>query len=98
MSKLPPPPSSPPPELAELAALRLDRDWTWKELAAAMRRAGFPISLYTLRYSLKVNRQARPIDRTLHKIRRFLQADRANARRRSDRRPGGGQSDAARAI
>jgi len=59
-----------PPEYAELAAYRLEKDWTWDQLAAAMGEAGVPMSPRTLTHSLR--HDARPYERTLHKIRKFL--------------------------
>lgn len=74
-------------ELAELDALRLDRDWTWAELSAAMDARGVEMSPRTLHYLLKrAPAQAQPLDRTLHKIRTYLATVKADARRRARRR------------
>jgi hypothetical protein len=61
------------PEVAELDAYRLDHDLTWAQLAAEMARADLPMSPRTLHYLVKrAPPEARPLDRTLHKIRVFL--------------------------
>jgi hypothetical protein len=61
------------PECLALDAYRLDQDWTWAELAKAMERAKVPINARTLHYLLKrAPADARMTDRTLYKIRKFL--------------------------
>jgi hypothetical protein len=61
------------PELAELDAYRLDHDLTWAQLAAEMAKADLPMSPRTLHYLVKrAPVDAKPLDRTLHKIRVFL--------------------------
>jgi len=59
-----------PTEYAALDAYRLEKDWTWPQLAAAMAEAGAPISSRTLYLLLKSDHAG--YDRTLHKVRRFL--------------------------
>jgi hypothetical protein len=78
-------PSSSPllPELKALDLLRLDQDFTWQELARDMQRAGFQMSARTLHYLLtRAPETVKPLDRTLHKIRRYLEF----ARERDDAR------------
>lgn len=75
------------PELAKLDAIRLDRDWSMRELAIAMDRHGCGISPRTLHYLLREHTTtAKPFDRTLHKIRVYLahvrDLDKRNRRRR----------------
>jgi len=71
---------------AELELHRLDRDWTFDQLAAAMKRAGFKIPMRTLHYLLKqAPKNVRPRDRTMHKINRYLEHVRENDRRRRAR-------------
>ena len=77
------PPLSPVELFAALEIHRLDRDWTFDQLAAAMKRAGSPIPMRTLHYLLKqAPRNVRPRDRTMHKVRRYLEHVRENDRRR----------------
>jgi len=59
-------------EYAALNALRIDRDWTWDQLADEIEKAGAgKISSRTLHYLLtRPDTNAR--DRTNHKIRVFL--------------------------
>jgi hypothetical protein len=61
------------PEFTELDTIRLDHDWTWDELAADMARAQAPVNARTLHFLCKrlpVNGHA--LDRTMHKIRKYL--------------------------
>jgi hypothetical protein len=76
------------PELIELDQVRLDRDWTWEHLAGEMSDAGLPLCARTLHALLKRKAgMSTPIDRTLHKIRRFLKLIReADAAAASSRR------------
>jgi hypothetical protein len=60
-------------ELDRLEAIRLDQDWSYRELAADMRRARIVVSDKTLQSLLRY-RPKRPYDRTLHKIRKYLAA------------------------
>ena len=60
-------------ECAELEAFRLARNWTWLELSERMAEHGIEIAPRTLHYVVN-RRKARPLDRTLHKIRQFLKA------------------------
>jgi hypothetical protein len=62
------------PEYAALEALRLDQDWTYTQLAQAMRKCGLVLSHRTLNYLLtNEGAQSRVHARTRHKIRRFLE-------------------------
>lgn len=61
------------PELVELNQIRLDEDKTFEQLAAEV-GVGNPTTLHRL---LKTSRK--PNDRTLHKIRRYLDDRRARA-------------------
>lgn len=59
--------------LRRLDAYRLDRDWTFKQLAEAMARAGVQMSPRTLHYLVKqkgvhTNTQ----DRIAHKLRKYM--------------------------
>jgi transcriptional regulator with XRE-family HTH domain len=54
------------PELSRLDAYRLDKDLSYRELAAEV---GIP---YRTLYGLLTNDDPQPFDRTLHKIQRFL--------------------------
>lgn len=78
----------PEPEFAELDALRLDRDWTWLELSNDMKRIiGAEVSPRTLHFlcrRLPVNGHA--LDRTMHKIRKYLAHVRAAEKRAEARR------------
>jgi hypothetical protein len=80
--------SSPSPALllAKLDAIRLDRDWSMRELAIEMDRQGCGISPRTLHYLLRDKPNTKPFDRTLHKIRVYLthvrNLDRDRRRRR----------------
>ena len=57
--------------LDELDRLRLDQDWSYRQLAADMRRTGLAISAQTL-HQVLTDRSITPFDRTLHKIRTYL--------------------------
>ena len=59
-------PTTRPPELDELDRIRLDEDLTFRDLEAAI-----GVSAQTLNRLLTVD-TAIPYDRTLHKIRRYL--------------------------
>ena len=60
-------------EFAALDAYRLDRDWTWQQLAEDMAAHNVAIPARTLHYLCKrAPKNAKPLDRTLHKIRKFL--------------------------
>jgi hypothetical protein len=61
---------------AELNRLRLENDWTWEQLAAEVRRVtGLHISVRTLHFNLRIaDPNARPTDRTVFKIQKFLDA------------------------
>jgi len=73
----------PLPEIAELDAYRLEKDWTWEKLSEAMRRTNIDMSPRTLHYLVKrAPADAKPLDRTLHKIRKFLVAMHEADRRR----------------
>jgi len=62
-------------EYEKLESYRIDRDWTWDELAHDMAEKGCQIPARTLHYLLKrAKRTARPLERTLHKLRQYLEA------------------------
>ena len=58
-------------EFEELNRLRFERDWTFGQLADAMREAKFPVHESTL-HQLMNGTTAAPRDRTLYKVRQFL--------------------------
>lgn len=64
------------PEVLELQRIRLDEDLTYRELEALT-----GVNRQTL-YQLLNDSHVRPIDRTLHKIRRYLEARQSRAARR----------------
>jgi hypothetical protein len=66
-------------ELLQLAALRLDEDLTYRELAEHI---GVD---HTALFRLLNTPSARPNDRTLHKIRRYLDGQKQPARRATAR-------------
>jgi hypothetical protein len=77
----------PDPEFAELDAHRLEHDWTWDELAADMARANATVSARTLHYLCKrLPPDAHALDRTLYKIRKYLERVRAGEKRAEVRR------------
>lgn len=55
-----------------LNQLRLDRNWSYSELADDMARAGHAIAAKTL-HALLTNPDQKPYDRTLHQIQRYLE-------------------------
>jgi hypothetical protein len=67
-------------DLQRLNRLRLDRDWTYEQLADDMARRGLQVPSRTV-YALLTNPPAKPYERTLHKIRCYLAAvDAASAK------------------
>jgi hypothetical protein len=71
------------PEYEELDAYRLQKDWTFEELAQAMARVGVHMSPRTLHYLVKRSKPgSHPLDRTLFKINTYLEHVRAAKRRR----------------
>ena len=61
------------PELAELNAYRLEKDWSFEQLTTAMRRAKIEMSPRTLHYLIRrAPVDSKPLDRTVHKLRKFL--------------------------
>jgi len=75
------------PEFAELDAHRLEHDWTWEELAAAMERARTPVAARTLHYLCKrLPEDGHALDRTLYKIRKYLEGVRVADKRAAARR------------
>lgn len=76
------------PECAELDAYRLENDWTFEQLASAMKltrlgpRGGTCfIPMRTLHYLLKqMPPNAAPRERTLYKMREFLKTTRGRRR------------------
>jgi hypothetical protein len=57
--------------LDRLDALRLSKDWSFRELSLEMARVGVALSAATL-HQVLTDRESKPYDRTLHKIRRYL--------------------------
>jgi hypothetical protein len=82
--------------LKELDDLRLERDLSYPALSKEMGRAGYPLGPRTLhqllRHTNPMGRPMRPHDRTLHKIRRFLELMKA----RADEKPSRGRAMAPR--
>jgi hypothetical protein len=66
-----------PPQLPELIALnnlRLERDRTWIQLGDDMKQAGFAVPARTLHYLVRRKpANSQPLERTLHKIRKYLE-------------------------
>jgi hypothetical protein len=61
----------------QLNAVRLSRDWSYRELAADIKEVtGFVVSAQTLQplLSAPAEDRGKPYDRTLHKIRCYLTA------------------------
>jgi hypothetical protein len=58
-------------EIDELNAIRLDRDWSYQELADDMEAAGHGVPSKTLHALL--TQRPKPYDRTLYKIRKYLE-------------------------
>jgi hypothetical protein len=78
------------PEFEALDRYRIQRDWTFEQLAAAMKKAKVPVPLRTLHYLLKRRpAHAVPLDRTMYKIHTFLKHERVLwvRRRRARRAP-----------
>lgn len=60
-------------EVRALEAIRLTRDWTFAELSAAMAKLDLYVSPRTLHYLVKeMPREAKPFDRTMFKLQKFL--------------------------
>lgn len=68
--------------LDRLDAVRLDKDWSFRQLSDDMARAGVIVSAQTL-HQVLTDRESKPYDRTLHKIRRYLNSLAASAERKS---------------
>ena len=67
-----------------LDALRLANDWSFRQLSADMERVGVTMSAQTL-HQLLADRDVKPYDRTLYKIRKYfeqLDAERPRPRKR----------------
>lgn len=61
------------PEFRDLDAYRLEKDWSWTDLAKAMKAANYPVSMRQLHFlCTDATDDHRPRDRTIYKIRRFL--------------------------
>lgn len=58
-------------EIDALNKIRLEKNWTYKQLADDMARAGFGLASKTLQ-SL-INYRPTPYDRTLYQIQRYLE-------------------------
>jgi hypothetical protein len=59
--------------LVRLDALRLANDWSFRQLSSDMQRVGVIVSAQTL-HQLLTDRDAKPYDRTLYKIRKYFEA------------------------
>lgn len=59
--------------LERLDALRLANDWSFRQLSADMARIGVALSAQTL-HQLLTDPTVKPYDRTLHKVRVYLDA------------------------
>lgn len=66
------------PDARRLATYRLERDLTFDALAAEMTAAGYAIEVRTL-YQVLTGRTTTPLDRTLHKISRFVKTIRGSS-------------------
>lgn len=84
-------------EVRALEALRLNRDWTFAELSAAMAKLDLYVSPRTLHYLIKnMPPQARPLDRTMFKLQKFLaHMKRLDAQTKSRRRKRSPKSETA---
>jgi hypothetical protein len=61
--------------IAALDNYRIERDWSFEELATAMKRHKCVISKRTLHYLCKrLPAEANPLDRTVYKIKKFLKS------------------------
>jgi hypothetical protein len=72
--------------LDQLNQVRLTRDWSYRQLSDDIEKVtGYVVSAQTLQPLLSAPRaeRAKPFDRTLHKIRRYLDALRPPKRRAS---------------
>jgi len=67
-------------EVEHLNAIRLRNNWSIRDLAKAMGKAGWPISHSTLNHLLKADR-VRHYDRTIYKVQKFLVQVEAEHRR-----------------
>ncbi len=75
------------PEFDELNTHRLEHDWTWEQLAFEMARADLSLSARTLHYVCKrLPPDGHALDRTLYKIRKYLELVRAADKRAARRR------------
>lgn len=78
--------------LDQLNDVRLTRDWSYRQLADDIERVtGYVVSAQTLQPLLSVppGKRGKPYDRTLHKIRRYLDALRAEQSSKPSRKPKG---------
>jgi len=55
-----------------LDALRLANDWSFRQLSSDMERVGVVLSAQTL-HQVLADRETKPYDRTLYKIRKYLE-------------------------
>lgn len=75
------------PETVELNNVRLAEDWTFDQLADDMDAEGYPVNVRTLHYLIRtMPKDANPQDRTLYKIRKYLEAYRLHERQKDQRR------------
>jgi hypothetical protein len=67
--------------IEQLATYRLERDLTFEQLSAEMGKAGYAIRARSLHLMLTHRLRTEPHDRTLYKVRRFLEHVRPTKRR-----------------
>lgn len=63
---------TPDPYFRRLNAYRLERDLSWESLAAEMHEAGCGVKARSLHVALTGRLQVGPRERTMYKIRRFV--------------------------
>jgi hypothetical protein len=68
--------------IERLATYRLERDLSFEQLSAEMDKAGYAIRARSLHLMLTHRLRTEPLDRTLYKVRRFLEQVRPPKRRR----------------
>jgi hypothetical protein len=67
--------------IEQLATYRLERDLSFEQLSAEMGKAGYAIRARALHLILTNRLRTEPHDRTLYKVRRFLEQVRPTKRR-----------------
>lgn len=74
--------------LDRLDALRLAKDWSFRQLSADMARVGISASSQTL-HQVLTDRESKPYDRTLYKIRKYFEVIDAKTARPAKRKTKG---------